>query len=110
MSGSLASLCLWTSLSLRRQISKSTKTILALSITGFCGKAEKSMQPEPRGPGPSIDWLRYARADLALARVPSPRAGYKHLGKSNLVFCPEVFQDIFQRLSQGVQALIGRKR
>src|SRR3989442_128088 len=79
MSGSLDSLCLWTSLSLRRQISKSTKTILALSITGFCGKAEKSMQPEPRRPGPSIDWLRYARADLALARVPLPHGGLYEL-------------------------------
>src|SRR5712691_3484389 len=34
----------------------------------------------------------------------------KHLGKSNLVFCPKVFQDAFQRLSQGIQALICRKR
>jgi HEPN domain len=79
MSSSLDSLCLWTSWLLRRQLSKSIKTILALSITGFCGKAEKSMQPEPRRPGPSLDWLRYARADLALARVPLPQGGLYEL-------------------------------
>ena len=37
------------------------------------------MQPDPRMPGSSIDWLRYARADLALARVPLPQSGLYEL-------------------------------
>jgi len=37
------------------------------------------MQPDPGMPGPSIDWLRYARADLALARVPLPQSGLYEL-------------------------------
>ena len=30
------------------------------------------MPPDPIGPGTPDDWLRYAKADLALARVPLP--------------------------------------
>ena len=37
------------------------------------------MQPEARMPGSSGDWLRYAKADLALARVPLPQGGLYEL-------------------------------
>ena len=37
------------------------------------------MQPDPRMPGSSGDWLRYAKADLALARVPLPPGGLYEL-------------------------------
>jgi HEPN domain-containing protein len=37
------------------------------------------MQPETRMPGSSGDWLRYAKADLALARVPLPQGGLYEL-------------------------------
>lgn len=37
------------------------------------------MQPDPRMSGASIAWLRYARADLALARVPLPQGGLYEL-------------------------------
>ena len=37
------------------------------------------MSPPPRRPGSSADWLRYARADLALARVRLPQDGLYEL-------------------------------
>jgi HEPN domain-containing protein len=33
------------------------------------------MPPDPISPGSSADWLRYAKADLALAQVPLPAGG-----------------------------------
>lgn len=33
------------------------------------------MPPDPISPGSPEDWLRYAKADLALARVPLPSGG-----------------------------------
>ncbi len=37
------------------------------------------MQPEAKMPGSSGDWLRYAKADVALARVPLPEGGLYEL-------------------------------
>ena len=37
------------------------------------------MPPDPISPGSSEDWLRYAKADLALAQVPLPAGGLYEL-------------------------------
>jgi hypothetical protein len=40
----------------------------------------------------------------------SRMSNFKYLSKSNLIFRSDMAQDIFQRLDQGVEALISRER
>src|SRR5687768_7678744 len=75
MSSCLDSPCLSMCSLQHRKTSENIRITSVSYITGLCGKGKKSMPPEPISPGSPEDWLRYAKADLALARVPLPVGG-----------------------------------